>query len=262
MIEYDEKVEELAKFCRANNQDDFLTYFTANWLCPLWENAWIDMERPGNRDGIHNTNNCCESFFKTLLGSFLGGVGNRKPADLLSIIEKNVFLYYGNIIMQMNLHCTKDNLKITKKSNFDILMKDDHVYFIVHKKYSCMVNTNTNQCTCVMYHCGGKCPHIPLILAHQKIQSPPTIPTIEPPKMKKKKKGPAKKQHLPSLLRAEKVKATIKQNEKNNPAPVARKNPSQDRNKPGPVPLVPSQRTRETIQRKRQLPIRFRKNVN
>lgn len=260
---YENKLEEFLQFCRTQNKLDFFDYFSSNWLCDLWAISWLDMDRPGCRDGIHNTNNCCESFFKTLLRSFLGGVGSRKPSDLLKIIQSNVFVYYDNIIKQMNQYAGKPAVKITKKSHFVVQEKESNIYIVTHPQYSCIVDLNTKQCSCSMYHCAGKCKHIGFVTSLNSNENAQVLPLMSPAKKsqsppKKKKKGPKKKNHLPFLLREQKMQTNL---EKNKPESKKKAAQATTKSKPGPVPAVPSQRRREGLQRNRQPPLRYRKSI-
>ena len=59
-----------------------------NWLCPEWIGGWIDVDRPGGRVGIYNTNNPSESWFKQLLRTYLQGrTGYSMPLVIQLVIE-------------------------------------------------------------------------------------------------------------------------------------------------------------------------------
>jgi len=47
-------------------------YFMPNWTGEPWEKAWRNQDRPGNREGIWNTNNGAEACFKEITASLLG----------------------------------------------------------------------------------------------------------------------------------------------------------------------------------------------
>ena len=62
----------------------------------------MDADRPGAREGLYNTNNHCEAFFKKLLRIFLGGGGSRSPSAVLNVIVSQCLLFYENTIIQRN----------------------------------------------------------------------------------------------------------------------------------------------------------------
>lgn len=210
----------------------FLAYFQKNWLCDTWSEGWLDMDRPGNRLGLWNTNNSCESFFKTLLRSFLGGVGKRKPSCLMQIVADNVFLYYNNLVKHFyQSQCSNAKLVGIKK-NWNICFDGVRHYTLTTKNSLAIVDAEQNTCSCPLYFCKGKCFH-QTIVSQQNNQRDSVVRTIT-----SVKPGPRKKKHIPALLLNELFDETL---------PVAQ-------SKPGPSPKVLSQRTRT---RKIRKPARF-----
>ena len=56
------------------------------WYGKAWQQEWPSQYKQA------------VNLFKTPLRSFLGGIGSRRPAELLNIIEKNVFTYHTHAI--------------------------------------------------------------------------------------------------------------------------------------------------------------------
>ena len=233
LVEYEGIIEEFESWCEAKSPN-LVIYFRKFWFCSEWESGWIDMERPGSRIGLWNTNNASESFFKTLLRSFLGGIGNRRPADLLRLVEDNVFAYYEN-----------KNIEFTTKRNFigvvapefkNIqLHKDGELIRVTYKDKSSVVDCTKKACNCAFFLCKGKCIHLDVVVKWLLANCPQTVEP-ECRILKVTKAGPKKKQHLPSILLED----------------------IQKRNVPGPIQKVLSQRTRTRLVTP---PVRFRANI-
>ena len=251
-------------WCHAHAGEPFLKYFEENWLCIEWESGWLDMDRP-HRDGIGNTNNSSESFFKTLLRCFLGGIGQRKPSELLRIVEENVFLYFENLISQ---RASSTQLKRIKTKNWIVEVNDDRtVYRITIKKQTAMVIAF--RCDCPFYFVKGHCLHVDAVkqLEEDRAKSIATSSetTTSSQLVPHNKPGPKKAIHLPGMVLEDMVlnintspvttecvapDATHSNHEQNLPTPnliVA--------SKPGPPVPVASQRVRRV---NIQPPIRFR----
>ena len=148
---------------------EFWNYFQKEWLHDDWVGTWTDHKRPGERVGIFNTNNACESFFKNLLRTFLGGIGNRTPSALLEIVEKNVFLYYENTFIQNVQH------KATGKTTTDFqICSKDNVLWLCHKgeRTKILVVQGQLRCECHWFFCKGKCIHTEFARSHPLF--PPT----------------------------------------------------------------------------------------
>ena len=237
MVDFEDAVQEFDDWCGEKYQI-FSEYFHQHWLTPEWESGWVDMDRPGARCGLWNTNNASESFFKTLLRSFLGGIGNRKPKDLLAIVENNVFPYYEKKAIENQKRKVYQKAMPSLK-NIEISVCANFVKFC-HKTFTAIVNEENQTCDCAVYFCKGKCNHLDIYHKWKRTSLPDCISEVVIRNVKPKKVGPKKKRHLPAVLLEEKIQNARK---------VADK-------QPGPHMIVPSQRTRT---RNVQLPVRYRK---
>ena len=77
-------------YCSQRNLFEFYDYMQKQWFSECWIDSWTDLNRPGNREGLYNTNNASESFFRSLLHRYCH---NKKhaPHVVIEIILHHVF---------------------------------------------------------------------------------------------------------------------------------------------------------------------------
>src|SRR3990167_5497731 len=197
LIEYEEYKEELLKFCQKRKKTKFWDYFGTNWISHPWESAWIDMGRPGERKGLWNTNNGCESFFKKLLRTFLKGIGGRAPQTVLEIIENNCFQYYENYFSQLkfgilspmdNPSTQRDKISMVQFAGFQgqhIRVTLDNVTFLVQvKKNECSCNVRSGKCVHIKF-CERFLPNFNGLPDQEEDRPPRTFPERKKPGRKR-----------------------------------------------------------------------------
>ena len=133
----------------------FWLYFSKEWLGE-WLSTWIDLDRPGQRIGLWNTNNASETFFKVLYHTFLRR-RSRNPAQLLQELDDNVFLYYENILLKQSF---RKNLS-AKIKEFDVIDFDDLAgcFTLKVKDSEVVVDFKRGKCSCSGHDIQGKCDH-------------------------------------------------------------------------------------------------------
>ena len=149
-----QNIIEFQNFCKTTPK--FWQYFNREWL-GQWKAAWLDLNRPGGRQGIFNTNNLCESFFKTLYHTFLKR-RSRNPAQLLIEIQENVFLYYENSFIKQNFRRNPSS----KIKQFEVVDFDDHLgqITLLDKENEVVVALKDGKCDCSTHPIQGKCAHL------------------------------------------------------------------------------------------------------
>ena len=165
-------IKDLEEYCNDSSHEDFFQKFKKNWLCERWLLSWTDMER-GSRDGLENTNNACESFFKILLRSYLSGY-SAHPVEVLRIIEESLFCQLEVRLKQQKLGWSRYNLNSSvsqlkevqneakKLAKSAIYAKKDNHFIISsnNKLYQCN-DAEPTFCSCFYWRWTGKlCKHI------------------------------------------------------------------------------------------------------
>ena len=110
-----ENIEQFNLDCEMYNLDVFASYMQENWFCETWLSSWTDYGRPGNREGLFNTNNASESFFKSLLHTFLLNK-RRAPHVVIFIILKTSVTVNGKRIRCQEELCESFH-KIQRKNS-------------------------------------------------------------------------------------------------------------------------------------------------
>lgn len=70
MPQLSSRLENLQELISVEKKENFWKYLTNYYLGEPWCNGFVDVYRQFNRNGIGNTNNASETFFKTLLRKF------------------------------------------------------------------------------------------------------------------------------------------------------------------------------------------------
>lgn len=167
-IDLDHNILNIKTFCEKNNLSDFLVFYITNWLNDKWLYSWIDMNRPGGRIGLGNTNNASESFFKQLLYFHLKSKKRYLP-DVISIILCTVFEYYENNILKPRYQKNKSQkMMLYNKKYAKQCFKDQQIEFIndsfiiTQKKgdKTKIFEVKNFKCTCFTFIWNGRCKHI------------------------------------------------------------------------------------------------------
>ena len=249
LIEYEENKENLIDFCKLHKKEKFWDYLRANWLNDTWEDSWINMNRPGDRKGLWNTNNSCESFFKKLLRTFLKGIGGRSVDAVLEIFEKNVFKYYDNYFSQIcqGMLIPRENPSTTRDRIAQVQFVD---YCGKHAKVlsngECYtVDLENYRCSCEPKK--GKCVHAKYCEQYL-LKYVPENYVPEPVRRKiPRKQKPGRKKKVNYSARCEKSSKS-----------VLAKTTSQSSGNSGPKHIVPPQSLRSVPRRNANKPWRFR----
>lgn len=161
--------------CISYNLIEFNDYMKENWFSPEWIETWTDLYRPGNREGLYNTNNASESFFRTLLHTHC--LGRRHAPHIVIKVILNQFLCRIDQEVQTSktktnpsvINCDKDQKKASKLFNDKCVTKLSNYKYFVYDKNQMYTVTNCNYCDCFKFIWHGKtCAHIRAVLLHRK----------------------------------------------------------------------------------------------
>ena len=215
----------------ARIKQNTIQYVTPNWF-------WVTSGKvvwKGLAAGMAFTisNNACESFLKPLLRSFLGGIGSRRPAELLNIIEKNVFTYHTHAIgtskgnnwkspcfqfPKSQFYCDRCWRWFVPDSSLKILLCSEHVQKINVPALISFVQVNVTTFNTLTIWKSK--------LMHKTSIVEGIVPQIQ--------RGRPLKQHIQSALHKRIIAERL--------------------DKPGPVAIVPSQRIRSNVKPHSQNP--------
>lgn len=153
--------------CISNKLFEFQNYMHENWLSEEWIETWTDLLRPGNREGLYNTNNASESFFRNLLHTHCLS-RRHSPHTVIQIIVEQVFSRVDQQLQVARPNTNpslRDIEKAQKKGNK--LFEEKNVSKVSNYKYlvfdGSRIQTvrNCNSCDCFKFVWHGKsCAHI------------------------------------------------------------------------------------------------------
>ena len=222
--EQSDAIVRLKKICGPSS--DLWEKFEANWLCEAWLHAWVDLDRPGDRQGLWNTNNASESFFKSLLRNYLNG-RSYCASEVMEIILKDVFRGYQDLLTTPSRRgknptvkraerlqkkaetlCEKSEIVVRKNPRYEILLIEGK------KRNGFKLSKHDDVCECPTYQWHGRlCVHLKIraLLRTSEARLQPKEPPLPPgpvPKTpsrlgKRRRPGPVKTypfKHVKDLL--------------------------------------------------------------
>lgn len=117
LSECNHNIKNMNDWCISNNEVWFWNYLRKNWCCEEWIESWVDWKRPGNRTGLFNTNNACESFFKTLLRTHIESTQLSCKQVIKIILEEVIPWSEFNKIEQKDLQNKWEKKELRMKKN-------------------------------------------------------------------------------------------------------------------------------------------------
>lgn len=91
----DDEFQEHCRLLKGAVPKFLFEYFESNWLSPKWLSAWQDRGRPGEREGIYNTNNGVEALFRKLAVRFCHHKTSSSPSTAVHLLT--AFLQHYDI---------------------------------------------------------------------------------------------------------------------------------------------------------------------
>jgi len=145
-------------------------YFETTWFCPRWAASWMDMDRPGWREGLWNTNNIVEAQFGKL-GRFCNHKTSCSPSTTTYLL-RSILQHYDILLDQhaqglKHLPPSRSKLRlgvrvaaahrILEEGKVDITLSPcRNLYWV--GRYT--VKISTWACSCLFFFkCGKMCKH-------------------------------------------------------------------------------------------------------
>ena len=160
----------IAKFkFGVSHHQEFWEGMSKNWLCEEWISGWVDMDRPGQRLGIFNTNNSSESWFKQLLRTYLQGRSGHSIVTVVDLVISTIWPATDVHILQRDARigrraqnpsakqqkALKDRAT-TKMASTSVVRERDSSYIVRGRaSHRCRINP-TPRCICVQFLWHGR----------------------------------------------------------------------------------------------------------
>src|SRR3990167_4773040 len=207
----------LQTFCVSSDQEPAWLKFEKNWLSEKWIGGWIDLNRTDiPRIGLGNTNNACESWFKTLLRVYLAGFSYSYP-QVLKLILETVLPVSDSKFAHSIMGVGRRRQKPTEKAQEDVEFETDlleetatlfegknkNKFIVVNGKKHFSVSLSPMKCICFYYSWyGKKCKHITYT---ERIKVPKDLPQVmelaKAARQKKKDNASKRKKKVPNTTR-------------------------------------------------------------